>query len=56
MDREFALGVIVTLLAVVLYIFMGARVGTLRGKFGIQAPAMVGHPDFERACRDNISP
>jgi uncharacterized MAPEG superfamily protein len=43
------------LLAVALYIFMGARVGTLRGKLGIKAPAMVGHPDFERACRVHLN-
>src|SRR6201986_1001677 len=55
MDREIALSMIVTLLAVVLYIFMGARVGTLRGKHDIKAPAMVGHPDFERASRVHLN-
>jgi glutathione S-transferase len=55
MDREFALGVIVTLLAVALYIFMGARVGILRGRHNIPAPAMLGHPEFERASRVHLN-
>jgi glutathione S-transferase len=42
---------IVTLLAVILYLFMGARVGILRGKLGIKAPAVTGDPLFERAYR-----
>jgi len=55
MDREFALGVVLTLLAVALYIFMGARVGTLRGIYGVRAPAMTGHPQFERASRVHLN-
>ncbi|MBI3676507.1 MAG: MAPEG family protein [Proteobacteria bacterium] len=43
---------IITLLAVVLYYFvMGARVGMLRGRHGVKAPATTGHPAFERAYR-----
>ncbi|HUJ02970.1 MAG TPA: MAPEG family protein [Rhizomicrobium sp.] len=42
---------IVTILAVILYIYMGIRVGQARGKYKIDAPAMTGHPDFERAVR-----
>jgi glutathione S-transferase len=30
---------------------MGARVGTLRARLNIKAPAISGHPDFERAFR-----
>jgi glutathione S-transferase len=41
----------VTLLAVILYIYMGLRVAWARGKYKISAPAMTGHPDFERAVR-----
>ena len=43
---------IITLLAVVLYYFvMGARVGMLRARHGVKAPATTGHPAFERAYR-----
>jgi glutathione S-transferase len=42
---------IVTLLAIILYLYMGARVGILRGRLGIKAPATTGHPTFERAFR-----
>jgi glutathione S-transferase len=42
---------IVTLLAVILYLYMGARVGILRGRLGIKAPATTGDPIFERAYR-----
>ncbi len=41
----------VTLLAVILYVYMGIRVGMARGKHKIDAPAMTGHPEFERAVR-----
>ena len=37
---------IVTLLAIVLYLYMGARVGILRGRLGIKAPATTGDPLF----------
>ena len=42
---------IVTLLAIVLYLYMGACVGILRGRLGIKAPATTGDPLFERAFR-----
>ncbi len=42
---------IVTLLALLVYFYMGLRVGQGRGKYGIAAPATTGHPDFERAYR-----
>ena len=42
---------IVTLLAVFLYLYMAARVGILRGRLGIKAPATTGDPLFERAFR-----
>ena len=40
-----------TLLALLLYVWMGIRVGQGRGKFGISAPATTGHPEFERHFR-----
>ena len=42
---------LVTLLAVVLYFFTGLLVARARQKFGIAAPAMSGHPGFDRAFR-----
>ena len=42
---------IVTLAALLLYFFMGLRVGRARSRFGVAAPATTGHPDFERAFR-----
>lgn len=43
------------LLALVEYIVMAALVGRARGKYGVRAPAMTGHPDFERANRVHIN-
>ncbi len=42
---------IVTLLALLTYFWMGLQVAGARGKSGIQAPAMTGHPMLERAVR-----
>lgn len=42
---------IVTLLALLLYFFMGLRVGQARGQYKVEAPATSGHPDFERVFR-----
>jgi len=41
----------VTILAIILYFYMGIRVGQMRGKHNVKAPAMTGHPEFERAFR-----
>lgn len=41
----------VTLLALILYVWLGFVVARARGRHGIIPPAMVGHPDFERASR-----
>jgi glutathione S-transferase len=43
------------LLALVEYMVMAALVGRARGKHGIRAPAMTGHPDFERANRVHVN-
>jgi len=42
---------IVTLLAILLYFYTGLRVGGARARFGIKAPAVSGHPEFERIMR-----
>jgi uncharacterized membrane protein YecN with MAPEG domain len=43
--------VIVTLAALLMYVWTGMRVGAARGKYGIDAPAVSGHPEFERTFR-----
>jgi len=41
----------VTVIAVLVVFWTGFRVGGMRGKHNIQAPAVTGHPEFERAYR-----
>jgi glutathione S-transferase len=43
--------VIVTLLSLLTYFWIGYRVAGARGKFGISAPATTGNEDFERVFR-----
>ena len=43
--------VIVTVAALLFYFVTSARVGQARGRLGVSAPAMTGHPEFERLCR-----
>lgn len=42
---------LVTLLTVLLLFATAVTVGRARGRYGIKAPAVTGHPDFERALR-----
>ena len=49
--QSYILTAIVSLVALLLYFYMGLRVGQARGKYGVAAPAMTGNPDFERAVR-----
>jgi len=42
---------LVTLVALLLYFWMGFNVGAARGKYGVEAPATTGHPEFERRFR-----
>jgi glutathione S-transferase len=42
---------IVTVIALLVYFWTILLVGRMRGKHGIDAPAMTGNPEFERACR-----
>lgn len=43
--------VIVTVLALVQYVFFGIQVGGAHQKYGVTAPAMSGDPQFERVNR-----
>ena len=40
---------LVTIVALLVYLGMGLQVAAARGKSGIEAPAMTGHPALERA-------
>jgi len=42
---------LVTLLAVLLFTWMGLRVGAARARCGVAAPATTGNPEFERHFR-----
>lgn len=42
---------IVTLVAVLFYVFIGTRVPLARRRFNVPLPATTGHPDFERVFR-----
>lgn len=46
---------IITLLMGAFYFFTTARVGILRGKYNIRAPATSGHPAFDRAYRIQLN-
>ena len=41
----------ITILAVIFYMVTAWRVGSMREKHNIAAPAVIGHPEFERAYR-----
>jgi glutathione S-transferase len=42
---------LVTCLAISFYLFTGIQVSRARVAFGVKAPAISGHPDFERVFR-----
>jgi uncharacterized MAPEG superfamily protein len=42
---------LVAVLAVLQFIFFGVLVGSARSKYGVHAPALTGHPQFERMYR-----
>ncbi|MBT8091989.1 MAG: MAPEG family protein, partial [Gammaproteobacteria bacterium] len=42
---------IVTILALGQFILFSIQVGSMRGKHGVDAPAIAGHPEFERMFR-----
>ncbi|HTW34280.1 MAG TPA: MAPEG family protein [Rhizomicrobium sp.] len=46
---------IVTIVAILLYFYMGIRVGQARTKYNCPAPTMVGDPAFERAQRIQLN-
>ncbi len=42
---------VVTALALIQYMVLSMRVGQARGQYGVEAPAITGHPVFERHFR-----
>ncbi len=42
---------LITMLALLEYMFFSFRVGAARGKYGVEAPATSGHPEFDRLFR-----
>jgi glutathione S-transferase len=46
---------IISILALLLYVYMGVRVGQARTKYGIAAPAVTGDPAFERDYRIQVN-
>ena len=42
---------LITVLALMVYLWQGQRVGAARGRLGVEAPATTGHPEFERIFR-----
>jgi uncharacterized MAPEG superfamily protein len=42
---------IVTVLAVLMFFWTAFRVGGMRGKYDVKAPATSGHPEFDKAYR-----
>ncbi len=51
----FALPALTTLVALLLYFITIVNVGRARIKYKIEAPAVTGHPDFERVHRVQIN-
>ncbi len=47
--------VIVTFLALAQFVLFGVQVGSMRGKHEVKAPAMTGHPEFERMNRVHMN-
>jgi glutathione S-transferase len=46
---------LVSLLAVLFYVYLGTRVATARRTFNVPLPAMTGHPEFERINRVHLN-
>ncbi|HEY1722474.1 MAG TPA: MAPEG family protein [Magnetospirillaceae bacterium] len=51
----YPLTALATLLAIIVFGVFGAVVTMARGKYGVVAPAISGHPDFERRFRVHVN-
>jgi len=55
LNKSILLSATVTVLIAVFYFFASMRVGVLRGRLGVKAPATAGHPQFDRAYRVQLN-
>jgi len=46
---------LVSLAAILTYVYFGLRVASAHTKFGVKLPAMTGNPDFERVHRAHVN-
>lgn len=46
---------LLVLVALLQYFYFGIEVGRARGRFGVDAPATTGHPEFERYVRVHMN-
>ncbi len=46
---------IAIMVALIQFIYFGIEVGRARGRFGVQAPAVSGHPEFDRYFRVHMN-
>jgi glutathione S-transferase len=51
----YPLTTLITLFSICLFLYMGMRVGLSRNKYGVEAPATSGHPDFDRLFRIHMN-
>lgn len=51
MEHPHNLVALVTVASLLTYFWFGLRVGQARGRYGVEAPAVSGHPEFERHFR-----
>ena len=49
------LTILAVMVALLQFIYIGIEVGRARGRYGIQAPAISGHPEFERYFRVHMN-
>lgn len=55
MSTAQSLVALVALVAMALYVYMSVLVGQARVRFNVPAPAITGHPDFERVYRVQVN-
>ena len=49
------LTILAVMVALLQFVYFGVEVGRARGRFGVQAPAISGHPEFERYFRVHMN-
>jgi glutathione S-transferase len=49
------LTILAVMVALLQFVYFGIEVGRARGRYGIQAPAITGHPEFERYFRVHVN-